>query len=160
MRISISIAAALGAALLASAPAHADEPKLYSGTFCVANNGATLYSGGRIFNTSSGFNTFECAALRDHTDGGLWGGWVVVIDRNDSQSARCDLSVQDSNSFDLLEVDTRFTAIAGNDFQRLDFTKDLHAPDPTSFYALTCIIPGVREGLSSGIASFLLDEDD
>lgn len=152
--------AALASVLLVGSDASATDGKSIAGAICheVGRNQHNFEytSQGALWNRSNGSRQIICPVVRDSLHERVNAVDVSVADINFHTDVSCSFYSRNryGNGGWVSSASTRG---ANNVWQTLRLAEELRSYSEGLYY-MTCSIPGVYEGLSSGIAGFLVDE--
>jgi hypothetical protein len=165
---------AMLSAILASAPALADDGHIWSGANCESSLTSTISSGRRL-NSSASTASFSCPVEKDSIDFDIEddSSHMWALDLSTTGAVTCTLFnyIQTSSIVTIDTVASSYPAGSGNTATftssapiKLAFLGVIDdSSDPyneANWYHITCSVPGTTATGTSGIASYYVEEND
>lgn len=145
-----------------SLPAAADDGKSSPATICqeVGQNQHHFdyTSRATLLNRAAGRYQVVCPVVRDSMQAGVEWVEVVALDNHFNSDVSCSFYSRNRFGNDGW-VSSSSTRGANNVWQRLRFADDLRAFDEGLYY-ITCYVPGIYQGFYSGLAGYMVQEND
>lgn len=154
--------AAVVVAAIGTPPAQAEDGKLYPGSMCVRFGGSPpLFKSSKLINIGTTDLLLDCPVVHDFVDESIQDGYVDVIDNHETRDVCANLvRVSQFQSSTVTEVSTGRKCSEGAKFQSQRLTFGGLTADRNAHYFYSVRIPPPDEGLTSGIISYKVDEND